>query len=387
MDLLRVNTPNKEYHALSDDKGGIELLTIVKVIVHLALIPVIVWIIQLIIAFVQGIREGIQEDKEEKQKEQLKKADGIKETEEKVETNIMKPRGVDVPLLERVTIALACPFREIQISSKGEGEPHLQRLGRLDDDEKESLKKVLSRDFDFSFDVEGYDSVGIQMLGVLSRLDGTSWGVVMTTSIQLHIITACVDLGYIRFDDYKNLACYYIQKIRNCDLQSWKEYADEFLKEEKNSGLNGRFGRMLLKYQTGRLLEKEDSPWVNLPWESVMTLNLKKQYKIPLLNPQEHLQEWKADRICIVSDKITVDGCKVGCMRREEPIDDEDKDSGWVFWEGSESEEYRNWGNMEPFSLYVVCSYDPDIIPYLDAPYGSEFVRDSSGKFQMVDSK
>lgn len=38
---------------------------ILKIIIRLALIPVVVWIIQLIIAFVQGIREGIETDRKE----------------------------------------------------------------------------------------------------------------------------------------------------------------------------------------------------------------------------------------------------------------------------------------------------------------------------------
>ncbi|MDD3141422.1 MAG: DUF2185 domain-containing protein, partial [Lachnospiraceae bacterium] len=184
--------------------------------------------------------------------------------------------------------------------------------------------------------------------------------------------------------DYINLVSYFMRKIMKYNLQSWKEFADEFLREEKDSGLNGLLGRMLLKYQTGRLLEREDSPWMKIPWESIADTHLEKQFIIPLLNPKEYLTDWEDGMICIVSDRISVDGCKVGYMYRNESIDT--LNSGWEFWEGNESEEYRmNWGNAESFSLKVLCNYAPDIVPYLNEPYGSIFRRDESGKFQKVD--
>ncbi|MDD3139636.1 MAG: DUF2185 domain-containing protein [Lachnospiraceae bacterium] len=363
---------------------------ILKVFVRLALIPVAVWGIQLIIAFVQGIREGIQEDREEKRQEELKKAVMLKEGPIEDVKNEMMDEALqtlpekEAPLLVQVAIAFACPFRYVQISSNGEGMPHLHQLGCLDDEEKESLKKILTRDFDFVFDVEDFDSVGIQMLDTLSRLDKNNWGDAMTTSIALHVITACADLGYIQFDDYINLVSYFMRKIMKYNLQSWKEFADEFLREEKDSGLNGLLGRMLLKYQTGRLLEREDSPWVKIPWESITDIHLEKQFIMPLLNPKEYLTDWEDGMICIVSDRISVDGCKVGYMYRNESLDT--LNSGWEFWEGNESEEYRmNWGNAESFSLKVICNYAPDIVPYLNEPYGSIFRRDESGKFQKVD--
>ena len=40
---------------------------------------------------------------------------------------------------------------------------------------------------------------------------------------------------------------------------------------------------------------------------------------------------------CLVSDRITKDGCKVGYMYREEP-DDSAPDSGWRFMAGDEDD-------------------------------------------------
>ncbi|MDE6470407.1 MAG: DUF2185 domain-containing protein, partial [Eubacterium sp.] len=44
---------------------------------------------------------------------------------------------------------------------------------------------------------------------------------------------------------------------------------------------------------------------------------------------------------CIVSDKITKEGYKVGYMYRENP-DDEVPDSGWRFLAGNEDDAYMN---------------------------------------------
>lgn len=81
---------------------------------------------------------------------------------------------------------------------------------------------------------------------------------------------------------------------------------------------------------------------------------------------------------CIASDRITVDGGKVGYMYREEG--DGPADSGWRFFEGSENQEYAD----EPshFGLYdvnTIANYDREIIPLLDSPVGSAFERTSTG--------
>ena len=43
---------------------------------------------------------------------------------------------------------------------------------------------------------------------------------------------------------------------------------------------------------------------------------------------------------CFATDRITVDGCPVGYMYREEP--DDEVDSGWRFVAGDESESYMD---------------------------------------------
>ncbi len=84
---------------------------------------------------------------------------------------------------------------------------------------------------------------------------------------------------------------------------------------------------------------------------------------------------------CIATDRITVDGAKIGYMYREEPSE-KYPDSGWRFLAGDESQEYLdNHENSEVYLLNTICNYDLDIIPYLDAEIGSAFYRNKRGKF------
>lgn len=84
---------------------------------------------------------------------------------------------------------------------------------------------------------------------------------------------------------------------------------------------------------------------------------------------------------CMASDKITVDGHRVGYMYRSEP--ETGCKSGWTFMAGTETQEYAddpdNWALYE---VNTIANYDPDIIPYVNSPYRSTFARDShTGEF------
>ncbi|MEO5714913.1 MAG: DUF2185 domain-containing protein [Luteolibacter sp.] len=77
---------------------------------------------------------------------------------------------------------------------------------------------------------------------------------------------------------------------------------------------------------------------------------------------------------CFATDRITVDGEKVGYMYREEP--DKDIDSGWRFFSGDESQDYvDDPDNTSIYAVNTICNYDPAIIPFLGAPVGSSFGR------------
>ncbi|BBI35870.1 DUF2185 domain-containing protein [Cohnella abietis] len=106
----------------------------------------------------------------------------------------------------------------------------------------------------------------------------------------------------------------------------------------------------------------------------------KKKYKIPGGKIRRLI---KTEEGCIATDRITVDGSKVGFMYREEPNTNY-PDSGWRFMAGDEDDEYMN--NPKNHSVYqvnTICNYDLDIIQFLDAPTGTAFIRDKTGKFVL----
>lgn len=86
---------------------------------------------------------------------------------------------------------------------------------------------------------------------------------------------------------------------------------------------------------------------------------------------------------CIASDRITVDGARIGFLYREEP--DYPSDSGWRFWAGDESPAYADdAANFELFDVNTLANHDRDIVPLLDAPPGSAFARDPQGRLVPV---
>jgi hypothetical protein len=61
-------------------------------------------------------------------------------------------------------------------------------------------------------------------------------------------------------------------------------------------------------------------------------------------------------------------------MYREEA--DNELDSGWRFISGGESQAYLDdVANHAIYDVNTIANYDPDIIPFLDAPAGSAFAR------------
>ena len=88
---------------------------------------------------------------------------------------------------------------------------------------------------------------------------------------------------------------------------------------------------------------------------------------------------------CLVSDRITKEGFKVGYMYREKPLAD-NPDSGWRFLAGNENDEYMdNPKNCHVFAINTICNYDKDIIPYLKSKIGSTYIRVNNSKFEIDD--
>lgn len=86
---------------------------------------------------------------------------------------------------------------------------------------------------------------------------------------------------------------------------------------------------------------------------------------------------------CYATNKITIEGCKVGYMYRENP--DDDYDSGWRFFSGTETQEYvDNPDNIKVYDINTIANYDNAIIPYLSAKVGREFKRGMNNDFHLI---
>ncbi len=94
-------------------------------------------------------------------------------------------------------------------------------------------------------------------------------------------------------------------------------------------------------------------------------------FKIPTEDIKDLIQPMG---FCLVSNKITVDGMKVGFMYREKMFEKED--SGWRFLSGTETEDYLEDPTMgKILDVNTVANYDAAIIPYLKMPVGTELER------------
>ncbi len=83
---------------------------------------------------------------------------------------------------------------------------------------------------------------------------------------------------------------------------------------------------------------------------------------------------------CFATDRITVDGAKVGFCYREAP--DNDADSGWRFMAGDEDDAYMDdTENHAVYAVNTIANYDRGIIVLIDAAIGSVFERDAESAF------
>ena len=109
------------------------------------------------------------------------------------------------------------------------------------------------------------------------------------------------------------------------------------------------------------------------------------------MDPRQKSFRLRADQIrrlipplgaCYASDRITVDGARVGYLYREAP--DGGHDSGWRFFAGDETQEYAdNADNFASYEVNTICNYDPTIIPFLNSPVDTAFARDPvTGAFE-----
>ena len=103
---------------------------------------------------------------------------------------------------------------------------------------------------------------------------------------------------------------------------------------------------------------------------------------------EQLLPDWQGARHCRVSKRITADGCLPAFCCREEPDrDDTGWDSGWYFEAGDEAEAYADEdAEYGVYDLNTICNLCPDVLPLLNAPYGTAFERDDNGEWQQLEA-
>jgi hypothetical protein len=134
-----------------------------------------------------------------------------------------------------------------------------------------------------------------------------------------------------------------------------------------------------IQLNLARTLTAGDGIWRIYGWPKYDRTG--KKHKLSAKDIIPMLLDWDGPKGCIATDRITVDGAKIGYMYREEP--DYTGDSGWRFFAGDEDDDYaNNPDNSGIYDLNSICNDDPEIIPFLRAPSGTAFGRDKKGRFQ-----
>lgn len=106
--------------------------------------------------------------------------------------------------------------------------------------------------------------------------------------------------------------------------------------------------------------------------------------KVFKIKPEDMKRIVDDERGCLATDKITVEGMKVGFMYRERLDEDIENDSGWRFLSGTEDQDYVDDNdNSEILTINQVANYDAAIIPYLKSKIGSSWERvEGTDKFR-----
>ena len=108
-----------------------------------------------------------------------------------------------------------------------------------------------------------------------------------------------------------------------------------------------------------------------------------RNYHVKAEDVKHLLPDWEGADGCIATNRITMEGYKVGYCYRENP--DGGWDSGWRFTAGDESEAYMDDpNNAGIYKLNTICNDDPDIISLLNTPAPCAFERDENGVFQQI---
>ena len=148
------------------------------------------------------------------------------------------------------------------------------------------------------------------------------------------------------------------------------------------------FAHNPLEYDLSEMMDNEEIQEMARDVESLRkelyeAAGRNRDYHVKAEDVKSLLPDWEGADGCIATNRITVEGRKVGYCYREEP--DGGWDSGWRFTAGDESEAYMDDpNNAGIYKLNTICNDDPDIIPLLNTPAPCAFERDENGVFQQI---
>lgn len=194
--------------------------------------------------------------------------------------------------------------------------------------------------------------------------------------------TGCA-CGILSEEDFWQLTAYWVDQT---DLfQGWEDFALSLLCGHAYwSFMTGSRDQELadavaLYARLADQLLSDQRAWAGRWWYRAPR---EKEYRLSAAALRPLLRDWEGPDGCLATDRITVDGCPVGYLYREAPMEGR-PDSGWRLFAGDESDAYlSDPSHTAVYRLNTLCNYDPEIIPLLKAPVGSAYGRDQEGTFQ-----
>ena len=102
------------------------------------------------------------------------------------------------------------------------------------------------------------------------------------------------------------------------------------------------------------------------------------------------IPDWDGPLFCYASDRVAQDGCKVQIMDRLFPErEDLGWESGWAFYSGDEGDVYGEGDEYYEshcgfYDIRDICRIDPDIVRFLNLPYGTMQMRSEDGAWYEV---
>ena len=217
-----------------------------------------------------------------------------------------------------------------------------------------------------------YRDFAAQFYPLLGRHGFLGWDI----SECMGHLRAAYACGLLQREELDDLAGFWLQQAAT--FENWTEYAlslvcGAFYWDFRHGADNAQVERdaALWMNLTGMLLSKE-SAWGSGLWYTPPG----KQYAIPAADIRPLLCDWEGPAGCIASDRITVDGCRVGWCYRETPSENY-PDSGWRFCRRripGIHQRSRPCGHLRSqHHLQQRSGYSP----LLRAPVGAAFCRDS----------